>query len=212
MKDDPMPTSGEPEVAIRATTTTQNEQDPHRLLRQIQDWRNGPEARMARYRNQVLYRRMQAPASLVFFVVCCFMVGVLLGEDADAKGLAITLMLTFASLGGGDAYELVRDAIENWFFCPRYDRASQDRPKVVIKEGLGGWRFFIYMAVMPLLPTLALWALNAHGLIYLPPQHGPWSVALGLSLFFGYFRVFKVPASLRKIFEPFKRIPSPDCN
>jgi len=210
---DPPPTFGDT-TEFGPQSAPDQRPDAQQLLRQIENLRHSPEARMDRYRSQVLDRRMMVPVHIAWFCVCAFFVCVITGADQDVNlpSLGVTALLALLTLAGGDLYEIVRDAIENRIFCPKYDRASQPRPKFEIKDGLGPARFFIYVVVAPLVPATGLWVLNRYALVQLPDKQGLWSAAEGLLLLFGFFRLMKMPTSLRGILEPFKRIPSPDCN
>jgi hypothetical protein len=202
----------------RATATRTNQR--HMLSQLKTLTRHSPESRMARYRNQLLDRRMMVPVHIAWFCACILFacvpmgidVGVGMGENMNIKSLAIAILMTGLTLAGGDLYELVRDAIENWVFCPKYDRASQPRPKFEIKEGLGPFRLFIYVFVTPALPATGLWLLHRYGLIRELPQSGLFGAVEGALLLFGLLRYLEMPTTLRALFKPFKRIPSPDCH
>jgi hypothetical protein len=116
----------------------------------------------------------------------------------------------------GDVYDTVRDLIERWWFCPRYDKASQPKPEFDVPEpGLGPFRFLIYLGMAPLLPMAVLMLCSYCDLIKWMSYQDAWKMAVALIGLLGVLRLDpqqRLPASVRAFCKPFRRLPSPDVN
>jgi hypothetical protein len=159
----------------------------------------------------------------------------MMDRDLSAVGAYMGgVCLVPVMLLSGDIYERVRDFVEQRVYCPRYDRASQERPKVQVEPNrieVIDFRCAIYMVVTPLLPTVMLVLAQRFGLVHVPlfvgaavhvfgldPRAllplilGSWFLALVFSLIFGSLRAFYYPTTLRSMLQPFRPVPGPDLH
>jgi len=172
--------------------------------------------RLLQYRHAIKRRRhglviiliSLAVASMISYVYLCDALWMLSAQ----KQLLATLVVAVATVAGGDLYEIARDRFEYRLLRTRFDSASQEAPKIVIGNGLGPARFFIYLPAASIPPTLVIWLLDKCGLVHLSPNHSALSITVCILVLYGLIRTQDVPASFRQMFKLCKRIPGPDLN
>jgi hypothetical protein len=171
-----------------------------------------PAGRLARYRVEK-WRNITKCAEYIFILgLCDLVIGWIILHPDTGWGLCTSLLIVPVMLLGGDAYELVRDWLENWYFCPRYDRASQPRPQFEVREGFGPGRYVLYLIVAPLLNTALLWLLRHYGQIHPLPNLNLYELGICLSLASTVLLIYGQPLTLGEALKPFKRLPGPDIN
>jgi hypothetical protein len=195
-----------------------------RMLFQSREDPCSPGRRLKRHRRDVVQNRCLAFLHCLLFLGYAVFAANCLGDGLVIfSGLWIVIPITLAWFVSGDVYDFVRDRIEQRVYCPRYDKASQPRPKVEPENENSALRFLIYLTVTPVLPMALIMVFTHFGLCsqkpfvdnFLAPLLNPWLLAAKLVLVLGVTRLHyrcAFPTSVRTFLLPFRRLPSPDVH
>jgi hypothetical protein len=173
---------------------------------------NSPQRRLQRYWEEESQSRTRRCTNIIAFSFYNFVPLMVLEGRIDANNLWVVPLITVSVLLAVDIVVSQCYRFERWYFCPRYDKASQPKPDFDLGEGLGRGRVFIYFAFVPLLPTSVLWVLGHFSFVSLKPWPYEWFVGLKLAALLILAPLLDWPVSIRMLLKPFRRVRSPDVN